>query len=283
MRFLASHSTRFRYSAPVCLEPHVIRLRPRCDSFQRLLRYRLGVTPEPELLSEALDVEGNAVAHAWFSGLTQLLEVTSEFEVETLQINPFDYLVIGDGAGELPFEYSVSVRERLAPSLARPDGADPAVDDFMRPILARSGCQPLEFLSALNRAIHEAFSVTVREHGEPLLPAQTLAAGRVACRDLAVLFMDCCRAVGLAARFVSGYQEQGSGTRFMHAWAEVYLPGGGWRGYDPTQGLAVADRHVAVAAGTSPSDASPIRGSFRGDAEAAPLKAEIRINRSDKG
>ena len=282
MRFVASHTTRFRYSEPVYLEPHIIRLRPRCDSFQRLLRYRLKVTPDPESLSEALDVEGNVVAHAWFSGLTQSLDVTSEFEVETLRINPFDYLVIGDGAGRLPFEYSATVRDRLAPALARPAGADPAVDDFMRPILARSGQRPLAFLSALNQAIHEACSVTVREHGEPLLPAQTLAAGRVACRDLTVLFMDCCRAVGIASRFVSGYQEQGSGTRFMHAWAEVYLPGGGWRGYDPTHGLAVADRHVAVAGGTSPSEASPIQGSFRGNAEAAPLKAEIRIGPSDK-
>lgn len=283
MRFVASHTTRFRYSQPVYLEPHVIRLRPRCDSFQRLLRYRLRVTPEPELLSEALDVEGNVVAHAWFSGLTQALDVTSEFEVETLRINPFDYLVIGDGAGSVPFEYSATVRDRLRAALERPAGADPAVDEFMRPILARSGRQPLAFLSTLNQAIHEASSVTVREHGEPLLPAQTLAAERVACRDLAVLFMDCCRAAGIAARFVSGYQEQGSGTRFMHAWAEAYLPGGGWRGYDPTQGLAVADRHVAVAAGNSASWASPIQGSFRGDAEAAPLKAEIRIGRPDNG
>lgn len=281
MRFVASHTTRFRYSEPVYLEPHIIRLRPRCDSFQSLLRYKLRVTPEPELLSEALDVEGNVVAHAWFSVLTQALEVTSEFEVETLRIDPFDYMVIGDSAGGLPVEYSVAVRDRLAPSLARPTGADPAVDEFMRPILARSGRQPLSFLSALNQAIHETCSVTVREHGEPLLPAQTLAAGRGACRDLAVLFMDGCRAAGIAARFVSGYQEQGSGARFMHAWAEVYLPGGGWRGYDPTQGLAVVDRHVAVAAGNSPSEASPIQGSFRGDAQAAPLKAEIRIRRPD--
>ncbi len=283
MRFVASHTTRFRYSEPVYLEPHVIRLRPRCDSFQRLLRYRLRVTPEPELLSEALDVEGNVVAHAWFSGLTQTLDVTSEFEVETLRSDPFDYLVIGDGTGKLPFEYSVAVRGRLAPALERPAGADPAVDEFIRPIIARSGRQPLAFLSVLNQAIHKACAVTVREHGEPLLPAQTLAAERVACRDLAVLFMDCCRAVGIAARFVSGYQEQGSASRFMHAWAEVYLPGGGWRGYDPTQGLAVVDRHVAVAAGNSASQASPIQGSFRGDAEAAPLKAEIRIGRPDDG
>lgn len=281
MRFAASHTTRFRYSEPVHLEPHTIRLRPRCDSSQRLLEYRLKVSPKPELLSQTLDADGNVVAHGWFSGLTQALAITSEFEIETLRINPFDFLVIGEGAERLPVEYSATLRERLAPSLARPAVPDPAVDEFIRPIVARSERWTLPFLSGLNQAIHEVFTVTVREHGEPFSPAQTLSAKQVACRDLAVLFMDCCRAVGIAARFVSGYQEQGSGTRFMHAWAEAYLPGGGWRGYDPTQGMAVGDRHVAVAAASLPSAVSPIRGSFRGNAVAEPLDAEVRICRTD--
>lgn len=281
MRFVASHSTRFRYSRPVYLEPHLIRLRPRCDNSQRLLEYRLRITPEPELLSEGLDVEGNVVAHAWFCGLTESLAVTSEFEVETLRANPFDYVIIGSGNESLPVEYPATLRERLGPSLLRPGGDDPVVRDFIRPVIARTGCQAQSFLNGLNQAIHEHCDVTVREHGEPLLPAETLAAERVACRDLAVLFMDCCRAVGIAARFVSGYQEPGSDSRFMHAWAEVYLPGGGWRGYDPTQGLAVVDRHVAVAAASLAPEASPIQGSFRGDAVAAPLEAEVRISRMD--
>ena len=281
MRFAASHTTRFRYSEPVHLEPHAIRLRPRCDSTQRLLGYRLSVAPEPELLSYALDAEGNVVAHGWFSEPTKALAITSQFEIETLRINPFDYLLIGKGAECLPVEYPETLRTRLVPSLARPTGPDPAVDSFIRPIVAQCERRTLPFLSGLNQAIHEACTVTVREHGEPFLPARTLSAEQVACRDLAVLFMDCCRAVGIAARFVSGYQEQGSGSRFMHAWAEVYLPGGGWRGYDPTQGLAVSDRHVAVAAASMPSAASPIRGSFRGDAVAEPLEAEVRICRTD--
>lgn len=280
MRFAASHTTRFRYSEPVYLEPHIIRLRPRCDCFQRLLEYRLKVTPAPELLSEALDADGNVVAHAWFAGLTESLAVTSEFEVETLRPNPFDYLVIGKGARKLPIEYPEPLRDRLAPSLVRPAGADPAVDELIGPIMARSDRQAVAFLSELNQAIHEACRVTVREHGEPLPPARTLAAEQVACRDLAVLFMDCCRAVGIAARFVSGYQDQRSNSRFMHAWAEVYLPGAGWRGYDPTQGLAVGDRHVAVAAANLPSVVSPIRGSYRGNAVAEPLEAKVRISRT---
>ena len=283
MRFAASHTTRFRYTEPVYLEPHIIRLRPRCDCFQRLLEYRLSVTPEPELLSEALDADGNVVAHAWFAGLTESLVVTSEFEVETLRTNPFDYLVIGEGARKLPIEYPEPLRDRLASSLARSDGEELAVDEFIRPIMARSECQALAFLSELNQLIHETWTATVREHGEPYKPGKTLASQEVACRDLAVLFMDCCRAAGIAARFVSGYQEQdtGTGSRFMHAWAEVYLPGGGWRGYDPTQGVAVGDRHVAVAAANLPSVVSPIRGSYWGNAVAAPLEAEVRISQAD--
>ena len=280
MRFAACHTTRFRYSGPVFLEPHVLRLRPRCDGSQRLLAYRLAVTPRPELLSHALDAEGNIIAHAWFSGSTEALAITSEFEIETLRANPFDYLLLGHGAGGLPVEYPAALRDRLAPSLARPDGADPAVDRFISPVIARSERRTLPFLSGLSQAIHEACAVTVREHGEPFPPAQTLTAEQAACRDLAVLFVDCCRAVGIAARFVSGYLEQGPDSRFMHAWAEAYLPGGGWRGYDPTQGLAVGHRHVAVAAASLPSDASPICGSFRGEAVAKPLEAAIRICQS---
>ena len=87
-----------------------------------------------------------------------------------------------------------------------------------------------------------------------------------ACRDFAVLFIDACRCVGLAARFVSGYQDayRSMGKRDLHAWAEVYLPGAGWRGYDPTRGLAVADHHVAVAAAADPQNAAPVTATYRG-------------------
>ena len=105
-----------------------------------------------------------------------------------------------------------------------------------------------------------------------------LAAGRGACRDLAVLFVACCRAVGLAARFASGYahSETAQPTE-LHAWGEVFLRGGGWRGYDPGLGLAVADRHVTVAAAADPRDAAPVTGTFRGDGVTASLAAEIEL------
>src|SRR5262249_17936328 len=100
-----------------------------------------------------------------------------------------------------------------------------------------------------------------------------------ACRDLAVLFIDACRCLGIAARFVSGYQEGYGSTakQDLHAWAEVYLPGAGWRGYDPTHGLAVADRHGAVAAAPDPLNAAPVTATYRGDNVTSEMNTQVSV------
>lgn len=280
MRFLARHTTRFRYTAPVYLEPHAIRLRPRSDSWQRLERFRMAIDPEPSLLSEVLDSEGNSVAHAWFSDLTDSLVIRTEFEVETLRVNPFDYLLLGRGSMRVPVEYPQELRAPLSIALARSEPRARAVDAFANRIAERSGRRTTEFLTLLTQEIHDRYRVVVREHGDPFPPSETLATGQAACRDLAVLFADCCRSVGIASRFVSGYtaSESGADDHHMHAWAEVYLPGGGWRGYDPSLGLAVADSHIAVASAALSSRAAPTTGTFRGDATAEPLAVEIAVD-----
>ena len=279
MRFQASHTTQFRYSGPVFLELHEIRLRPRSDSWQRLERFSVVVKPAPSLLTETVDAEGNDVAYAWFLEPTDALTVKTKFSVETLRANPFDYLTLGEGPTRLPVEYPSAVRKHLSEALRVSKSDATATRQLVRSIVNRGLKQPIPFLGALNEEIHQRFRVVVREHGGPLAPAETLQERNVACRDMAALFMACCRTVGIAARFVSGYQEQrnSSGKRYMHAWVEVYLPGGGWRGYDPTLGLCVSNRHIAVAASTDPTHAAPIRGSFRGDAVARPIEAEITI------
>ena len=280
MRFLARHITRFRYTAPVYLEPHAIRLRPRSDSSQRLERYRIAVEPEPSLLSEALDSEGNSVAHAWFSDLTDSLVIRTEFEVETLRVNPFDYLLLHEGSMRVPVEYPQELCTSLSSALARSEPRARAVDEFANRIAERAGRRTTQFLSLLAEELHDRYQVVVREHGDPFPPSETLATAQVACRDLAVLFADCCRSVGIASRFVSGYtaSESRADDHHMHAWAEVYLPGGGWRGYDPSLGLAVADSHIAVASAAVASRAAPTKGSFRGDATAEPLGVEIAVD-----
>jgi transglutaminase-like putative cysteine protease len=269
MRISVTHSTVYRYDNPVFLEPHTFRLRPRQDGVQRLLRYALKISPAPAGLTECLDQDGNAALQAWFDRPMEELTVDSSFQVETLRENPFDYILTSPGGVSLPPEYADPLRAALAPHLAIIDAAEP-VRQFAGWLSHRAGGQTLGFLATLNGHLHEAFSHTVRNEGPPYPPDVTLRTREGSCRDLAVLFCAACRVVGIAARFVSGYEREAATQEraYMHAWAEAYLPGGGWRGYDPSQGLAVSKSHVAVAAAADPSLAAPVTGAYRGAAAA---------------
>jgi transglutaminase-like putative cysteine protease len=160
--------------------------------------------------------------------------------------------------------------------------ADDPVCRFAADVAAEVNQQIVPFLGRLAERLSSTWNVTSREHGGPWSALDTLSRRTGACRDLVVLFMDACRSVGLAARFVSGYQQQSADVAHdLHAWAEVYLPWAGWRAYDPTQGLAVADQHIALAASARPELAAPVVGSFRGTAATATLTASISITRTD--
>ncbi len=213
----------------------------------------------------------------WFSGETELLQIHTRCRVVTLADNPFNFILTG--AGGLPMIYSSPENDFLKPYLTRPTPSA-QIDAFVREIAQRSAWQTLDFLSELNRAIARSLRQIERENGQPLAPEYTLQRGEGACRDLAVLFIDCCRSIGIAARFVSGYSlnDQDQSRRRLHAWAEVYLPGGGWRGYDPSEGLAVADRHVALAASGVTALAAPVTGSFSGGQVSSVLEVRIEIN-----
>jgi transglutaminase-like putative cysteine protease len=273
-----THTTAYSFSGPVFLEPHTFRLRPRCDGSQHLIRFDLRIEPKPVGLSECLDIEGNCAVHAWFDGLTESLHVKTRCEVETLRKNPFDY-IIHPPVDRLPAKYLEDLHLSVTPYCLR-DSSDDAITQFANSIADEVDRQTIPFLAALSTRIFQTCEVMVREEGGPQTARATLAQQRGACRDLAVLFIDACRALGLGARFVSGYQQgdPDQDRRDLHAWAEVYLPGGGWRGYDPTHGLAVADRYVTVAAGRQPALAAPITGTFRGSGVSSRMKADIKIS-----
>ena len=281
MHFEILHRTSYDYTAPVALGAHTIRLRPRCDGTQQLVDFRLDIHPRPQHVSDYLDHEGNHVSVVSFEGKTLKLSITSRLRIETLRENPRDYLV-EPGFRTLPATYTASVGELLTGYLqqqALPAG-DPLVK-FTAALIERSACDPLRFLDLLNMEIHNGIEREIRETGEPLSPRATLARGRGACRDMASLFIAASRHAGFAARFVSGYQkgDQSRPRRYLHAWPEVYIPGGGWRGFDPTHGLAVADEHVPVAAASRSIDAAPIEGSYFGDAESS-MQTEVSIRTS---
>lgn len=277
MYYQINHLTEYCFSRPVFLEPHQLRLRPRDDGGQRLQKFMLTVEPQPVGLTNTLDAEGNNVAIAWFNGLYDHLRIRAEIEIETIRENPYDYLLTPSN-NRFPVEYPVCETNALAHLRQRQPGQEPgrSVTDFAEQIHQSTNGQVIPFLRRLCDVIHDQFEIIRREEGPPHAPAVTLEMGCGACRDVAVLFIDACRVLGLAARFVSGYQEGDADQvqRDLHAWAEVYLPGTGWRGYDPTNGLAVADRHLAVAASASPELTIPIIGTFRGD----DVTAQVHVN-----
>lgn len=281
MRFEISHTISYTYTAPVFIEPMTVRLRPRCNPLQKLEHYELKVEPRPAGSSDNLDLYSNNTTTLWFDDMHDHLAVHASSVVSVPDINPFDFLVIEEEALRLPINYPGSYAEVMEP-YSRRRYRSSMVDNFIRPVLARSGGGTTSFLLDLTVDMFEQFSKESRETGGPLHPEDTLGRRSGACRDLALLFMECCRSVGLAARFVSGYGYREDiaslEKRHMHAWAEVYLPGGGWRGFDPGIGRAVSGEHVAVAAGANPEDAAPTCGTFRG----AGVQSKLEYNVSMK-
>ena len=277
MLFDVTHITEFSYSQPVFLEPHSVRLRPRCDSWQRLLGFDMRVEPPPAGISECIDLDGNTTARLWFNGSQEALTITTTFTAETLHTNPFDF-ILDPTALVLPIVYREEFATTLAPYCDH-TGTSHEVTRFAEVIAREAGMETVPFLGLITHRIHETCEAVVRHHDDPWPASVTLAERRGACRDLAVLLTTACRAVGLAARFVSGYQagDPEQTERELHAWAEVYLPGAGWRGYDPMRGTAVSDQHVALAAGLTPRAAAPTSGTFRGTGATSTLHTDVSM------
>lgn len=264
MLYQISHTTTYTYSQPVILQPHVIRLRPQSNGWQTLKQFSLQVTPAPSSQSELTDLDGNSFTKVWFpTEFTNSLTIQVLSQTATHQSNPFNYL-LEPWALSFPIDYPTSLFRQLQPylqgySLA---GIDPIAVQLGQELAEATNNHVVAFLSELNEFIYKNCNYLIRETGKPLPPGRTWLEKKGSCRDFTLLFMEVCRSMGLAARFVSGYQEgdPDQNDRHLHAWAEVYLPGAGWRGYDPTHGLAVSDRHIALAASAMSESAAPISG-----------------------
>lgn len=279
MQYQISHITFYEYSQPVDLEPHLIRLRPRSCTFQSLRSFQLEVTPTPTGISNITDLAGNDIIKIWFSEQVEKLTVQVVSHVETHCTNPFEYL-LEPWALELPItDYPAPTFAHLQPYLQLI--IDPVAMELAQDVWYRVGGQTVLFLSELNQQIYQTCGYTIRETGSPLPPRLTWKQQLGSCRDVAVLFMDACRAMGLAARFVSGYQEADpeQPEQHLHAWVEVYLPGAGWRGYDPTQGLVVSDRHIALVSSAIPVHAAPVSGRFRGMGVESKISYQLGIDK----
>jgi transglutaminase-like putative cysteine protease len=280
MRYQIAHITTYRYDQPVQLLPHVVRLRPRSDGWQSLQQFAVQITPEPSGITQINDLDGNVLTHIWFDATvrTECLEVTITSNVETHIDNPFAYQLV-PWALQLPFDYPISLQHQLQSYLRPGSAIDPAAQGLAQTLWCESEGDAQDFLFRLNNLIYRNCEQVIRETGQPWPPGLTWSKKSGSCRDYTVLFMEVCRASGLAARFVSGYQEGDPDMehRHLHAWPEVYLPGAGWRGYDPTHGLAVADQHIALVASADPKYAGPIEGHVRSDNGTAQSELSYRL------
>ncbi|MEM7009579.1 MAG: transglutaminase family protein [Thermodesulfobacteriota bacterium] len=280
MLYKIEHITRYAYSKEVFLEPHIVRLRPRSDCSQVLKNFEISVKPTPTGISEIIDAGGDSI-FLWFEELTDSLEITCTSEVETKRENPFDYILATDRAHRLPMEYKIANKRILEPYRFPSSDYSEDFEGFVAKILLESENSSMKFLSTLTNYIFDNFEHEIREEGPAREPEETLSRKKGSCRDFVVLFAEAARSMGFASRFVSGYTEGDLALmqNHLHAWAEVYLPGGGWRGYDPTLGLAVSDQHIAVTTGASPKQAAPVSGSFRGTGAEAIMGYEISISK----
>jgi len=266
-RYKITHHTWYNFSAVVQLEPHALRLRPREDHEVRIESSSLDITPPATLLWHR-DVEGNSVAIASFESPASQLMIKSEIILQQYNKDPFDF-VVTDYAIHYPFSYQADDRFMLSPYLVIPD--DETREQLITWIAtvwqAGQPIQTYTLLRGICRHIHATLAYRRREEPGVQTPRQTLSYGSGSCRDFSLLFMDIARCLGLAARFVSGYlyteplpEDNGS----THAWAEIYIPGAGWKGFDPTTGDLAGPDHIAVAVARLPESVPPVAGSFIG-------------------
>lgn len=266
-RFRIFHRTYYRFSGMVTLGPHRLLLRPREGHDLRIESSKLELSPKATVRWHR-DVEDNSVATAVFTEPTNLLEIASEVVIEQFNEAPLDF-VVDDNATYYPFDYPWADQALLAPYLVR---APAWTEDAVRTWLARirkpgEVIQTYALLERITSRIHETLRYRSREEPGVQTPDQTLSVGSGSCRDFAALFMVAARQLGLAARFVSGYlNAPPSPNNFgsTHAWAEVYLPGAGWKGFDPTLGRVAGTDNFPVAVSRDPDAVPPIAGTFTG-------------------
>ena len=267
MRARLIHRFEYRYTKPVLLGPHRFCLRPRPHGFQRLVDYRLEVSPDPSQLYELMAAGGDTITRARFLGEANHLTVIATSEVETWS-PPLLEACLDEQMAQLPVQIG-----RLNPDLLSnlqgwlPNGQhDAAAVDLAQEALMGSDGRSLNFLQQLIEVIQDRVKYTQRHVG-PAWPAGRTLKERVgSCRDLAMLMIECCRSVGLPARFVSGYHlvEPKPERYDLHAWAEVYLQGAGWRGFDPSGKGAVDDRYIPVATSSRSDLTAAVSGTFSG-------------------
>jgi uncharacterized protein (DUF2126 family)/transglutaminase-like putative cysteine protease len=288
-----NHVTHYRYDRPVQLGPQVVRLRPAPHSRSKIVSYSLRVEPA-HFINWQQDPFANYQARLVFPGKTTEFKITVDLVVEMAVYNPFDFF-LEPSAETFPFAYDAEEAQELLPYLAC-EPITPLVQAYLEKI-DRTPAPTVNFLVALNQQLQHDVKYLIRMEPGVQTPEETLRNASGSCRDSGWLLVQLLRRLGLAARFVSGYLIQlksdvkaldgPSGTEVdftdLHAWCEVYLPGAGWVGLDPTSGLLAGEGHIPLACTPQPSAAAPIEGLVdEAEVEFSHLMAVTRIHESPR-
>lgn len=266
-----NHLTHYRYDRPVSLGPQVVRLRPAPHCRTRILGYSLRVEPAGHFINWQQDPQSNYLARLTFPERTRELRIEVDLVAEMSVFNPFDFF-LEPYAKDYPFRYEAAEAHELAPYLAKLP-LTPLLRDYLEST-TREKRSTVDFLVDLNLRLSKDIRYLIRLEPGVQAPEETLQKASGSCRDSSWLFAQLLRHLGLASRFVSGYLIQltpdvrplegpaGPGSDFtdLHAWCEVYLPGAGWIGLDPTSGLLAGEGHIPLACTSEPSTAAPVSG-----------------------
>jgi len=267
------HRTEYHYDRRIMLGPQVVRLRPAPHARTRVLSYALRIEPQQHFINWQQDPFSNYLARLNFPEPTRELVLDVGLVLEMAVFNPFDFF-LEESAEHFPFQYEGGLRHDLLPYLAA-EPAGPRLEAFLAGVNRRRQ-RTIDFVVHLNRHLQREVRYLIRMEPGVQTPEQTLGLASGSCRDSAWLLVQCLRRFGLAARFVSGYLVQlkadvkaldgPSGTEAdftdLHAWCEVYLPGAGWIGLDPTSGLLAGEGHIPLACTPDPGGAAPITGAL---------------------
>jgi transglutaminase-like putative cysteine protease len=255
-----AHRTRYSFDRPVVASPHLIRLRPVASPGSVVLSHEQRIDPANHVVHWQQDPFGNEVARISFLGPIQWLDIEVEVVADLAPRDPFDFF-LDPAAERSPFRYDEELAADLGPHLVVAEPG-PLLAELLRAV-DRSNRSTVELIISLGRSVASAVRHEVRVEMGVLEPEVTLARGSGSCRDSAWLLIQVLRHLGFAARFVSGYLVELAPTgdvTDLHAWAEVYLPGAGWVGIDPTSGLLTTEGHIPLAVSPHPRGAAAVVG-----------------------